>query len=151
MLHRMFHHSEIKFHHLRRNVQQKNKNRVKGEKMKNIVSFVSGVILGAAVAGAAVALTTPKRGEELRDELRGKTTEIKDKAIEVKESMLSKSTEWKDVATAKSSEIKDVATAKTAEWKDVATVKVNEVRDKFTSEPTDVNTFVSETVEEILD
>lgn len=40
--------------------------------------FISGALIGAAVAGTVVALTTPKKGSELR-------ADIKKEAVKVKE------------------------------------------------------------------
>ena len=73
--------------------------------------FISGALIGAVVAGVAVALTTPKTGEELRgdikensldayhkgmeysDDIKNKTKEAYNKGIDHAEGMKDKSTE----------------------------------------------------------
>lgn len=44
--------------------------------------FIKGAIFGAVVTGVVVALTTPKRGTELRDDIATMTNDLYTKGIE---------------------------------------------------------------------
>ena len=47
-----------------------------------IGSFVTGVVIGGIVTGVAVALTTPKKGGELRDDIKGHATVLYNDSME---------------------------------------------------------------------
>ena len=50
--------------------------------MKSVKDFLIGATVGAVVTGVAVALTTPKTGEELREDILDFSTDAYNKGME---------------------------------------------------------------------
>ncbi len=91
-------------------------------------SFITGAVVGAIAAGAAVALTTPKKGEELREDIKKESEKLLDQADELTKEARNKSEEIRKEALAKSEEIRKEAKAKTEEIRKEAMAKTEEIR-----------------------
>lgn len=85
--------------------------------------FLSGAVIGAAIAGVVVALTTPKKGSELREDIKDEATKIKhhgedmvekaqEKAVETYEKAHDMATETYEKAVVTATELKDKVTHK---------------------------------------
>lgn len=75
----------------------------KGSVSTTLLAFLAG----AAIGGLVVALTTPKRGEDLRADLNGLGRRMKEKAEDVLDSMSGKFEEGRRRAGQAASEVKE--------------------------------------------
>ncbi len=74
-----------------------------------ITSFIAGVAVGAIAGGAAVALTTPKRGAELRSDIKKEYDHAVDKIDQYKDSATDKIGEYKEKVGAYTEELKETS------------------------------------------
>ncbi len=95
-------------------------------------SFITGAVVGAVAAGAAVALTTPKKGEELREDIKKESEKLLNQADELTKDARTKSEEIRKEAMAKTDEIRKEAKAKTEEIRREAKAKTDEYRERGT-------------------
>jgi HSP20 family protein len=84
----------------------------------------------------------------VKDELKKKTLQAKNKAIEVKKGALKKTADAKDSALMKTSEIKESASNKTSEIKESASNKTSEIKESASNKTSEIKESASDKTEE---
>ncbi len=70
------------------NRKNSNENCSCGSSSMSGTSFLAGMVLGVAVAGASVLLTTPQSGKETREQIRETLSNLKEKGAELLENIV---------------------------------------------------------------
>lgn len=76
--------------------------------------FVFGAAIGGAIGALAALLFAPKKGSELRNDIKVKTDDLMEKSSDIRE----KGSQWVSIAVEKGTEIKDQVVAKSQDLKD---------------------------------
>jgi HSP20 family protein len=84
----------------------------------------------------------------VKDEVKKKTLQAKNKAIEVKKGALKKTADAKDSALMKTSEIKESASNKTSEIKESASNKTSEIKESASNKTSEIKESASDKTEE---
>ena len=90
-------------------------------------SFILGTVIGAAVGAALGMLYAPKKGEETRKELKGKTEELKGKAKKVVKGGHQACLEWTEEAQKAATEFSKAAQESLKEVSESVSEKTSEV------------------------
>ncbi len=96
--------------------------------------FVLGALIGSVASGIAVALTTPKTGNELREDIKNESQSLYEDGMRKKDEILDMSEDVLNESKAKFAEIKETSMSKVDELKETSKEKVEEVKSKIKKE-----------------